>query len=107
MANIVSYDFTEVEYKRMQIESTGVDDIYFGITLSLTVKFKTRAMQKTERFGTSHTWCDLVFSATISDDIEKVTLERIMEKNSIVHVRDKRVSLHRCFLDLSSHDSAI
>ena len=28
-------------------------------------------------------------------------------KNSIVHVRDKKVSLYRCFLDFSSHDSAI
>lgn len=31
----------------------------------------------------------------------------LKNKNSIVHVRDKIVSLYRCFLDLSSHDSAI
>ena len=39
-------------------------------------------------------------------DIQQVTY-LIFIKNSLVHMRDKKVSLYRYFQDFSSHDSAI
>ena len=44
----------------------------------------------------------------VNDVIQEIKISKgTFYKNSLVHVRDEKVSLYRYFRDFSSHDSAI
>lgn len=84
LSNIASYEFTEVEYKRIQIQSKGIDEIEFAISCSLTVRFQSKTMAAKGEYKNTFSWCDLVFKATIDDKMDKVYLTGIQDYKSYV-----------------------